>query len=161
MAAMDTQPLRDLVASPVYLDVLDRLRGLVSLSLDRTVPEGAWLLDAKRIDAADVPFERLTELLGTDRERFAWFVALKLKKYAGAVIDDGNPYGLSLEGSPRLSYYGDVLLGHLIEYALLTDAPDELEDYLKGIRVPGAKKYGRELATIVERADARLVPALG
>lgn len=158
MAPMETQQLRDLVASPAYADALSRVRRMVSLSIDPAVPEAAWALDAKKIDSAGLSLETLTELLRSERDRFAWFVALKLKKYAGAVIDDDNPYALDLD-LPGLRYYADVLVTHLVEYALLAGPAAVLEDYLRGTRIPGAKKYGRELATIAERADARLVPA--
>ncbi|NQX14116.1 hypothetical protein HQQ80_21020 [Microbacteriaceae bacterium VKM Ac-2855] len=156
---MDTQPLRALVASTAYVEALARLRRMVALSIDPAVPEGAWELDAKKIAAAGLEIADLEALLVSDRERFAWFVALKLKKYAGAVIDDDNPYGFDLD-VPRLRYFLDVLLTHLVEYALLGRSPLELEEYLRGTSIPGAKKYGRELATIAERATTRLELAL-
>jgi len=37
------------------------------------------------------------------------------------------------------------LIGYLIEYWILKENPREIENYVRAIRIPNAKKYAKEL----------------
>jgi len=41
-------------------------------------------------------------------------------------------------------------LGHLIEYFLILKKPENLVGYIRSIRIPGAKKYAKEIKRIFD-----------
>ena len=86
---------------------------------------------------AEVSLFDLKWLIENYREETACYIAKKIEKYREP---DGGP-----EKIINLPLTREFPIGHLIEYFLILKKPERLAGYLNSIRIPGVKKYAKEI----------------
>ena len=137
--------LDEFVASDSYQAVLHDVLSRCGLPL-HSGPEPAVLGELLRqdLEAAGVGVRELAGVVTTHGAELARYVQLKL----GAYLRDreGDSRIVTDDLSPAF------LVGHIVEFHLLADRPDELERYVRRLRIPNARRYAARVRTIYELA---------
>lgn len=108
----------------------------------------------KNLETSDVKLEYLEELLKNDEKSLIYsFVKM------GLIIDNQEEEfskGEEPSNDEKMVTINSLgksitfLIDDLIEYYLLKKSQKELENYLKAIRIPNAKKYAQELREVYD-----------
>jgi len=148
------QSIKNLIEGNGYKALLQNVRQQINIQVNENDPPSAMLnIDVNNLRAAKLDAQALENILETDLNEITKYAVLKI----GTVKDDGEqeyPEGEEPDEDDEdevietLPYYKDFLVGMIIEYILLKQKPSELAAYLKALRIPGAKKFEKELKDI-------------
>jgi hypothetical protein len=119
----------------------------------------ALRLAMRAVAAAGCTVAQMAEALARQPVVFDHFVTLKLAALAGDQEEDYPPgEEPPAEERPKvLSFVGypaTFLVGHLAEFTVLTNHPDDFEAYARRYRLPGAKKYAKHMLRLFKQAQA-------
>ncbi|WP_213881482.1 hypothetical protein [Pseudomonas sp. dw_358] len=132
-------------------EVYERLVAFVSKELSLkvnhdAVPHIVLTHDVNEINFSDISIAELSEI-GSDYSFVCGYVSAKLNVIAGS---EDEQEGRDQEEGPDqliavLPYYKNFLNLYLVELYFLIHNPAGLEKYLQLIRIPGAKKFAKQL----------------
>ncbi len=146
--------ISDLIQSDEYCKLVENTKKKVHIEVDRNYPEHILDFDKSRMNAAAVTISELESLLFTDLDKIANYASIKLVKYSNVKMEQEYPENEQPDADDEdviikeMPFYYNFLLIYLIEYFILRNNPEQLEEYLKSIRIPNSKKYAKELRFI-------------
>lgn len=134
--------LEDFMRTESYVKYLDELDKALPEKIDRVskIHEVIMEVEKESLECASVSPEELDELI---RKHPYKTISYIIKKHENFFEPDGGEDNI-FNKPPQLNYP----IGHLIEYYLLLNTPEDLQKYIKGIGMPNAKKYAKELTDI-------------
>lgn len=134
--------LIEFMQSDLYVNYLDDLDEKMSVKIDRvsTLHGIVEKIELDSLNYASLTLEDLKWLIENYRIKTINYILIKLEKYTEP--DGGNDNIVNL--APKINFP----IGHLIEFYILLKKPEELIGYIKKIRIPDAKKYGKEITSI-------------
>ena len=137
--------LAEFVASDSYQAVLHDVLSRCGLPLHHG-PEPALLgeLLKQDLEAADVGVRELAGVVSSHGAELARYVQLKLIAYLRD--HHGDSQIVTEEFSPAF------LVGHIVEFHLLAHRPDELDQYVRRLRIPNARRYATKLRALYDIA---------
>jgi hypothetical protein len=148
------ESIKTLIEGNSYKTLLENVRKEINIRVNEAnLPSALLNVDVNRLRAAKLDAQALENILGTDMNEITRYVVSRI----GTVKDDGEqeyPEGEEPDEDDEdevietLPYYKNFLVGFIIEYCLLKQKPSELPAYLKALRIPGAKKFEKELKDI-------------
>ncbi|MGI2099749.1 hypothetical protein ACRN9O_02815 [Shewanella oncorhynchi] len=109
------------------------------------LPKVLLAYDAQKINAAEFSILEMEKIVSSNMPLFTLFFDKKIDTF----IDTPDEQESNDDVIATLPFYKNFLVIYIIEFCLLIEKQDELERYLKKIRVPGSKKYSRELKEIM------------
>ncbi|EMH4164454.1 hypothetical protein RJ498_003777 [Pluralibacter gergoviae] len=140
--------IQNFIDGPSYKKALDMLAKEYSIFINKD--EMAPILlsyDANKINLSGALLSDLEFILCNRLELFLKYLDVKLK----IILSESDQQ----EGNDdedvlikRLLPYKNFLIIHLIEYYLIENNIDGLDDYLKKIRIPNSKKYSMQIQKI-------------
>lgn len=146
---------KSIIGSNQYQNLIDKIQKRTKLKILSEYRDAVATRDEHKMGIAHLSANDTLELLENDMKNFSEFVLLKMKKFENAKIDEEYPEGEEQDqeddNETVLGYSKSFLLLYLIEYFLLKTNPNELEPYLKAIRIPNTKKYEKELKEIYSK----------
>lgn len=108
--------------------------------------------DANKINIAKVDIDALEQLLEHRKVGLVPFVRAKLSTLMSTAHEqEGNQDEDKIVKT--LPFYKNFLIIYLLELFFLENAPEQLDAYLKGIRIPNSKKYKEQLVKIHAALD--------
>jgi hypothetical protein len=136
--------LNDFMNEASYRDYLLIVEEKLSEKIDAELEVNEIVLNLLNefLEKAEVSLSDLKWLLENHREETAYYIA---KKYEMYHEPDGGEEGII--NDPLMLNFP---IGHLIEYYLILKKPEKLVDYIRSIRIPGAKKYAKEIKKIFD-----------
>jgi hypothetical protein len=149
--------IKEFIESELYNDLINQIKVVAKVEVQSSYPEMILSFDKENLDFAKISVDDLELLLSSDKEKIIEYVKVKLVKYLNVEMEQEYPKGeepdeddkdVILKISP---FYKNFLNIYLIEYYLLKNRPTELEAYFKATRIPGAKKYEKELKEIYSK----------
>jgi hypothetical protein len=149
--------IKKFIESELYNDLIKQIKEVSKIEVQSNCPEMLFSFDKENLDFAKISVDDLESLLNSDKEKIIEYVKIKLIKYLNIEMEQEYPEGYEpdeddkpvvLKVSP---FYKNFLNIYLIEYYLLKNRPTELEAYFKLTRIPGAKKYAKELKEIYSK----------
>jgi hypothetical protein len=158
MVKMNSSALITFVNSDIYNDGLKVIVERAEIKIAPDYCEVIQGFDMKSLNKGNVTIEYCKELLENDFDTIINFCVEKLKKYDDEE-DDGGEFpegeGLGEDEKPTLiasdGYAKGFLLMYIVEYHFLKNNPKGLLNYIKGNRIPFAKKYEQELKQIYKK----------
>ena len=149
---MSIESLRNFYNSSIYCDRLNEIRSTLGLEeVSDAFPDVLYSHDAKKIEAANVSLESITDCLKNDFDFAKTFIVTKFRAVENEEPDDehppNEPPGEDEKAKliQKLPPYKNFLIFHIVEYLILRDKPEALQKYLKQIRIPHAEKYAKQL----------------
>jgi len=98
--------------------------------------------DMEYLKMAKMALTDLKWLIENHREETALYIAKKIEMY----LDPDGGENEIVNYPPMI----DFPILHLIEYFLILKNPESLVEYIQSIRIPGAKKYVKEIKKIFD-----------
>ncbi|MCL1918739.1 MAG: hypothetical protein FWG14_10555 [Peptococcaceae bacterium] len=137
-----SQALRDFINEPFYRKYLLTVEEKMPVKMDMKSRVNNIVLEVENESCAKagVSPDDLKWLIENCQEETAQYTT---KKYVAYTEPDGGPDEI-VNDPPGLTFP----IGHLIEYLLLLRQPDKLLGYIQSRRIPGEKKYAREIEKI-------------
>jgi hypothetical protein len=131
--------LTEFMQSDFYLNYLDDLDKEIPVKIDRVsiVHDFIIKIELDSLNHASLTLGDIKWLIENHRLKTIRYIVKKQKNYTEP--DGGKDNIINL--APKVNFP----VGHLIEYYLLLRRPSDLLEYVKKIRIPGAKKYVREI----------------
>ncbi|MFJ4054299.1 hypothetical protein ACIPZC_12710 [Pseudomonas sp. NPDC089743] len=141
------EDVRAWINSTVYASLLDTVVENLNLSVNSDpVPDTVLQLDANKLNLAKLEPSALIAV-AQDADLACRYIAEKLNAFSevpdeqeGKSPDDEDDVIIETH-----AFYQNFLNLYLIELHFLRFNSSDLEDYLKSIRIPGAKKYSAQL----------------
>ncbi|ECG2650781.1 hypothetical protein NF324_001458 [Salmonella enterica] len=139
-----TNDLRNFVKTKCYVDLLDRVITDLNLVLNKNEPSSQiFNIYSNDVNKANVTVNELEELC-SDKDKIVKFIEL----YFSEISDDEKDEDDDSETIEVVPFYSNFLIGYLVDYYMLKNRQDELENYLKNRRIPDYKKFANELRLI-------------
>ncbi|EFB2839708.1 MULTISPECIES: hypothetical protein [Escherichia] len=134
--------LAEFMQSDIYVDFLNDLDKSLSEKIDRKskVYDVVVNLMEKWLEYASMSFDDLHWVISNCRSDSISYIVKKQVTYTEANGGKDN----IINQAPKINFP----IGHLIEYYLLSKRPNDLLDYVTKIRIPGSKKYVKEIGKI-------------
>ena len=158
MVATEEEALAEFVASDTYKQHIrwHQEKGCKLAHLDA---KKAVRIVMPALAASGCTVAQLAEVLAHQPVAFDHFVQTKLAALEGNVDEDYPPGEKPpAEERPKLvasvGYPETFLVGHLAEFALLTNNPSDFEAYARRYRLPKAKKYAKDMFRLFKQAQA-------
>lgn len=151
---MVNKELLEIINSDSYIKVLQQVVIKTGIEVEKNNPSFSILnYDIGKSTKANISFSDLEEILLTDNEKISAFSIAKLEKYKDEdeEKDEGDDYEDEEDDddeTTELAFEKNFLISYLLEYYLILKRPNDLEKYLRNIRIPNAKKYAKELMLI-------------
>jgi hypothetical protein len=131
--------LKEFLESAFYLNFLDELDDFLPEKIDRA--SKVYILISNILDKwlsiASISVSDLEWLISHESESVIKYILKKQKAYTEPNGGEDN----IVNEIPNRSFP----ISHLIEYCLLSKRPDDLLEYVAKIRIPGPKKYAKEI----------------
>jgi hypothetical protein len=144
-----------LVESDVYADVVERICVRAKIRLYPGYPPPMQEMDRKSVEASGFSVAELREILESEAEKLARFSVAKIEKMRGVPTTQEYRSGEEPDEDETdvavadRGYAKGFLLVNLVEYALVTRRPADLDAFLKRRRTPAAKKYAALLRELL------------
>ncbi|WP_416776952.1 hypothetical protein ACNFJN_19245 [Xenorhabdus budapestensis] len=143
-----TNDVRKFIESTSYISLLNEI--ILSLKLNvnnENPPSQVFNIDANSINKSNIGLNELEKTCSTDINKIVKYVGVKLSciKNDTDEYNDNDNKDILIEKMP---FYKTFLIGYLIEYFILKNFPDKLDNYLKSLRMQKYKKYSLELKNI-------------
>ncbi|WP_017349671.1 MULTISPECIES: hypothetical protein [Pantoea] len=134
--------LIEFMRSDIYVDFLNDLDKSLSEKIDRNskVYDVVVNLMEKWLEYASLSFDDLNWVILNCRSESIKYIIKKQVTYREANGGKDNIINLA----PKINFP----IGHLIEYYLLSKRPIDLLEYVTKIRIPGPRKYVKEIGVI-------------
>ncbi|WP_276379043.1 hypothetical protein [Flavobacterium sp. H4147] len=143
--------LVDFVNSTTYDVLLENVKLRINIEIDDNIPDVVWGFSIKELNLANVTVDDLKSLIELHTDSISAYVEIKLKKYSDD-IEQEYPEGYEPEEENdeivNLPFYKNFLIIYLAEYWILKENPKEIENYVRALRIPYAKKYAKEITVI-------------
>ncbi len=115
----------------------------------------------ENLSKAKISYEYINSILenNLDLEKVSNYIVKKLIKYDG-VDEQEYPDGEEPDEDEKDIIISDdgysivFLAFHLIEYCIIKQDRNHIEDYVKAIRIPNAKKYAKEILKIYDEVNS-------
>ncbi|MBA8275827.1 hypothetical protein [Escherichia fergusonii] len=142
-----TNDLRRFVKTDGYVELLDRVITDLNLVLNKNEPPSqVFNIYSNDVNKANVTVNELEELC-SDKDKIVKFIEL----YFSEINDDEKNEDDESETIEIVPFYSNFLIGYLVDYYMLKNRPDALENYLKNRRIPDYKKFANELRLIYKK----------
>lgn len=134
--------LTEFMQSDFYLNYLDDLDKEMLVKIDRVsiVHDIILKIELDSLNYASLTLGDIKWLIENHRFKTICYILKKQEKYSEP--DGGKDNIVNLAAKINFP------IGHLIEYYLLSERPNDLLDYVTKIRIPGSKKYAKEIGKI-------------
>lgn len=144
---VESKQVRDWVESDIYDRLLRSVVRILNFNVnDEDVSDVLLKYDAMKFNAAEVqPFELSN--IAEDADGFCRYISKKLKIIQGTENEQEGKHqededDVVLAVNP---FYRNFLNIYLLEFYILKNKPEDLDGYLKSIRIPNSKKYASQL----------------
>ncbi|KAE9649916.1 hypothetical protein IFR35_01095 [Pseudomonas fluorescens] len=141
------------IESDHYQAMLLAVQEQLNLDINESQPSDILFQhDANKINIAKVDIDALEQLLEHRKVGLVPFVRAKLSTLMSTAHEqEGNQDEDKIVKT--LPFYKNFLIIYLLELFFLENAPEQLDAYLKGIRIPNSKKYKEQLVKIHAALD--------
>ena len=147
-----TNDVRNLITSEAYNDVLAKATSLLRVNInDATPPSQMFNIEADGINKSGISLSEIERICSEDDDNLVRFIGVKLSSMEDVNIDDCNENDDKDVVVEKLPFYKTFLIGYVIEYTLLKNHPNNLDGYLKLLKVPKYKQYASELRGIYSK----------
>jgi len=139
-----------------FLSILnDQLNNVSRDIIHLDLPANEYVLDRleEHLNLSGINADNILKLISNSPVDAAIFIAKKMEKYHNPEKDAASKANIKYHPFTR-----ELPVGHLIEYLLIKD-DGALSEYLKKIRIPGAKKYEKEIRKIYDEIGKTNAPA--
>ena len=142
--------VQGVIDSPLYKKALKTLAREYKIATNKE--EVSFVLleyDANKINLSGASLSDLKSILSERLDSFLKYIGLKLN----IILNESDQQEGNDEKDviiKRLLPYQNFLIVHLLEYYLIVNNVDNLNDYLKKIRIPNSKKYCAQIQKIYE-----------
>lgn len=140
--------IHEFINNFLYKKALDELEKKYKIfTNEEELPHILFEYDANDINLSGASLSDLETILANSLDSFLKYTALKLSIFLNEPDEqEGNDEeDVLIERRPP---YKNFLIIHLLEYYLITNDVDNLNIYLKKIKIPNSKKYGEQLKKI-------------
>lgn len=149
-----TQNLYEFISSDAYGKVIEPLARLCSISIYPRYDEVLFKFDERKVIASQLDPVEIKNLILEEDAGFLKFCQNKLGYFKDKPNEQEHPKGESIEkfdqNEKSKGYSKGILISYAIEFLLAKTGGTHLSDYLKKERIPFAKKYEKEIISLIK-----------
>lgn len=135
-----TIDLREFVKTDSYINLLNKVTVDLSLNVNPEIPPSqVFNIEAGMVNKSGLSLEDLGLLCTSDKDKLVKFVGMTLAEVSDDEDDQDKDEDERDEVIEVLPFYNSFLVDYLIRYYLLKYKPDQLDNYLKALRIPNQK----------------------
>lgn len=148
----EIQSINNILISKEYRDLLIHVCRNLEVEFDDDIPEILLEDDIDKLKASQVSSSEIQNAIRNSIASLAQFSITKFRELQGKIYNDGefppdepqgeNEKSTVLEKHPM---YANFLISYIIEFILASQYPEKVEQFLKVMRYPHAKKYAKQL----------------
>ncbi|WP_420212020.1 hypothetical protein ACN8ZM_18815 [Burkholderia aenigmatica] len=153
---MDIKNIYEFTFSSPYQEVLDELCEIGGISIHEKYDDVIFNFDKIRIENSGINPGEIEGLVIVKNRRFIDFCAAKIGFFKTQEARQDFPKGEEVEDFDQkeklIGFSRGILLMYGIEFLLGLKGQQVLESYVKKSRIPGAKKYVKDVLALINQS---------